>query len=339
MSREDELVAIATPITAFAALEVPTTAKWNQTPTAAAAGLIRIGQFFTEIEDLITEQAVRIDLEHDAAGHHNPPAEWVAEATPTYVDAQNLQLVGDRRADFAVAHRVRVTLGTGGGATVAITAITGVVYVAGQNKTVLTVTPAVLTATLSALERGLVRASLPKVRSTDLMPNAVGAAAIDLGAVDETKLAVGATAPTSGRGGANVSTTPFAASATVETVLASVTVTTRGGPVRVAARVAGYQAGGGALATQGLVLRIRRDPPAGATVVVTDSSAIVAFDEARLVNGASATINLPVNLHPDDVDYAASGGSHTYVLTGRITSAAAAGITLVSGRLTVQEAA
>jgi hypothetical protein len=173
VSKQTDLEALADVVRDFIDQEIPTVTEWNVNPGVIEQALNQIGLFFTQTDADVAAVLALFEADHDPTTGANPiPPEWVAEAsTPTFVASDRFQLAGDRRADYAQAHRVRATLGV----TQVIVAIAAVSFDSGANTTTVTVTPTSLTSQLSAIERGLVRASMPRIRAADLMPGAAQA--------------------------------------------------------------------------------------------------------------------------------------------------------------------
>lgn len=171
MSIEDDLLTLAGQVRPFVDQEVPDEAAWNVNPDVLADALTTIGQAFTTVQAAHAALLALFDADHNAQTGANPvPVEWIADGnTPTFLSASQLRLAGDRRADYAVGHRVRCTLG----ASQPALGITAVSYDGNQDATTITVEPAVLTSDLSAIARGLVRYSAPRVTSADVMAAAI----------------------------------------------------------------------------------------------------------------------------------------------------------------------
>ncbi len=175
MSKETVLDAQAAALRDFVPNEVPPAVTWNENVTKLRAALQTLGDYFTQTDgDVASLMALFLS---DHPGGVNPvPPEWVADtATPIFLSANQLQLPGDRRADYVIGHRIRATVGVG---VYALVSAQLVGYDAIANRTTITVEPPLLTAGMSAIARGLVRFSVPRIGSADLLPNAVTSPAV-----------------------------------------------------------------------------------------------------------------------------------------------------------------
>jgi len=186
-TKEEQLQTLANGVNDVVDQEIPDAAKWNEPRNAIQSGFPLIGSFFTQTDASVAALQTLFNQDHDPVTGKNPvPSEWVLDASaPTFLNAAQFRLAGDRRSDYAVGHRIRVTQG----ASLVIVAISGVGFDAGQNATTITVDTAVLASNLSAVARALVRFSAPKVLTADLMPDAVTTAKIVDGAVTTPKIA------------------------------------------------------------------------------------------------------------------------------------------------------
>lgn len=200
--------------------------EWNMDTTALLAVLPIIGGKFTAVDAAIAAMVTLFDLDHDpTTGIGHPPSEWVLEpATATYVDASHFTFVGDRTGEYGVGQRLRVTSGGG----FAQSNITVISYNAGTNRTTVQILTGVLTNPTTQVFHGLVRYSMSKLNTGDIVPGAVDTAAIGLSA----------TSPAAGRQATLVGIgSPLTTS---EITVANFTITTRGGPVTLRGDASGY---------------------------------------------------------------------------------------------------
>lgn len=161
--------------------------RWNEARQALRTGLPLLGDFFLDTDGGLATLLSRFNVDHATDGTNLPPSEWVTDGgTPVFVNAGQFQLAGDRRTDYAAGHRVRALLS----ASPVIVSVTGVSY-DGSNTTV-TVTPASLTSQLAAVARGLVRTSMPRVQTSDLVDGSITDAKIAAATITGTRLAAGA---------------------------------------------------------------------------------------------------------------------------------------------------
>lgn len=168
MSKESDLDAIAASVRDFIDQETPTHPQWQVNVGKLRDAISAIGTFFTDTDQTAADLESRVDEEHDAQGKHSPPSQWLRDAgAPIFVDASRFQFIGDRRADFAVGHRIRAELTLG---SFVIAAIKTIAHDIGTNRTTITLDAPGLTSALSGIDRGLVRQSIPKIQQTDLMP-------------------------------------------------------------------------------------------------------------------------------------------------------------------------
>jgi len=188
MSKQSELQAKAALVRLFIDQEIPPEATWNGDPIVLRDALLLLGTFCADYDAMLAAIQALFAADHNPTTGKNPlPPEWVADTgpPPVFIATNQLRLAGDRRADYAVGHRVRATLN----ASKVIVALTAVVFDGGTNTTLLTVFPNVLNGQLAALERALVRFSAPAVTALDLLADAVTTAAIAAGAVGSSELA------------------------------------------------------------------------------------------------------------------------------------------------------
>lgn len=179
MTKESELDALAAAVRDFIDQEVPTATQWNVNPDVLRQSLTKLGDFMTAIETAHAALQALFEANHDPGTGANPvPGEWVVDtATPTFLNASQLSLPGDRRADYVIGHRIRCLLS---GSPVVV-ALTNVTYNGGSNVTTLQTESAVLTSGLTQVSYGLVRSSVPKVQGSDILAATIaGSRLIDL---------------------------------------------------------------------------------------------------------------------------------------------------------------
>lgn len=168
MSYESELHDLADAVRDFTNLEIPDVGEWNQNPAVLEDGLRTAGTFIQAVDAARAALEAKFLVDHASDGKNPLPPEWVVDgATPVFVNASILQLPGDRTADYAVGHRMRATVGS----SQVVAAITSVTT--GGGSTIITLDQPVLTSGLTAVARGLVRTSMPKVKFGDIMPGAL----------------------------------------------------------------------------------------------------------------------------------------------------------------------
>lgn len=186
MSKQSDLQALANAVRLFVDQEVPTVGQWNVDPQVLIDALNTLGSFFSQVDAAHAALQTLFNADHNQSTGANPvPSEWVTDPSPaSFVSASQFQLSGDRRTDYAVGHRVRATMG----ASTPILSITAASFVSGA--TTFTVDPPVLTSQLTAVARGLVRYSVPRVTAADIFLGAIVSQHIASGTIQQGNMGV-----------------------------------------------------------------------------------------------------------------------------------------------------
>jgi hypothetical protein len=271
MSKETDLLALRNTVALFTLGQQPTDAQWNALPNVVKAALALLGTFATQTDTAILNVLALLLADHAGDGKNPVPSEWVPNATvPTFVSATTFQLLGDHRLIHPKGSRVRATVA--GNPVVA--AVDQVGFAAGV--TTITLDAAVLAAGLTAVARGLVQQSVPKILPADLTPNAVLAIALAANAVltrnildanvtgpkiaplavDVSKIVVRATTPVSTFHAPDIWTKLSTGEATIATI--TVPANSRGGIAQIVATATSNSAAG--------ILRLKQTAPFAATL-------------------------------------------------------------------------